>query len=356
LLWGLLAGSVADRFNRKRLLILSHLLLATLTVLMGFLVSRGGVGLWHALAFTFLVSSLSAFATTARQALVVDLAGRGQAMQALSINGVVMRATGVLGGVASGAVIAFFQLSWVFYLVAGSFITGAAIMLMVPDPGPVSGEPPPGVRSALAGSLRIITGNRAVLALVLLAIVCEILGFSWQVLLPVFARDILSAGAQGLGILTSTQSLGGVLAVLGLAILGNFRQKGHLILAAFLLFGVFLLLFAASPWFFTSVILCGLIGGMAAAFDTLEHTMLQLRVSEVQRGRAMGIWLLSIGFGPVGSLAVGAMADALGARLALGINGSLMILIFSALLLFARYGGLSGVTGLGPGARGRNDP
>ena len=81
-----------------------------------------------------------------------------------------------------------------------------------------------------------------------------------------FARDILDTGATGLGVFSSSQSLGGVLAVLVLASLGDYRRKGRLILAIFLFFGIFLVLFGVSPWYATSIALCALVGAMAAAF------------------------------------------------------------------------------------------
>jgi MFS family permease len=169
-----------------------------------------------------------------------------------------------------------------------------------------------------------------------MAVSCEILGFSHKALLPVFARDILAIGASGLGILTASQSLGGFLAALALSAMGDARRKGRLILGIFLFFGLFMAAFARSPWYAASLVLCGLVGAMAAAFDTMQHTMLQLSVAEIHRGRAMGIWQLSIGFGPVGSIATGAIAAVLGAPDAVTINAAAIVVIFLLLMLFAR--------------------
>jgi MFS family permease len=165
----------------------------------------------------------------------------------------------------------------------------------------------------------------------MMSILCEVLGFSYQTLLPVFARDLLKAGASGLGTMTALRSVGGVVAVLILASLGKYRRKGRLILGIFLVFGVSLMLLAQSRWYPMSLIFCVSIGAMAAAFDSMQHTMLQINVPDKQRGRAMGIWLLSIGFGPLGSLATGALADLIGPRFALNLNGLLMVVAFMLL-------------------------
>ena len=156
-----------------------------------------------------------------------------------------------------------------------------------------------------------------------------------QVVLPVFARDILKTGAAGLGVLTAAQSVGGLLGTLALASLGNYRRKGWLLLNIFMFYGVFLVLFSLSPWYQVSLLLIGMVGAMAATFDAMQQTMLQLNVAEEQRGRAMGIWQLSIGFGPVGFLAVGAVAAVIGAQLALSINGIAILAIFFALVVLA---------------------
>ncbi len=99
--------------------------------------------------------------------------------------------------------------------------------------------------------------------------------------------------------------------------------------------GVSLVLLAQSRWYGLSLFFCVSVGAMASAFDSMQHTMLQLSVAAHQRGRAMGIWLLSIGFGPLGSLATGAMADLIGPRFALSINGLAMVLVFIILRLKA---------------------
>ena len=100
------------------------------------------------------------------------------------------------------------------------------------------------------------------------------------------------------------------------------------------MFGLALVLFGQSPWYTTSLVLAGVIGAMAGAFDAVQHTMLQLNVTEEQRGRAMGIWHMSVGFGPVGSLLIGAVASAIGAQLAVTINGAAIAVVFVLLVLF----------------------
>jgi MFS family permease len=181
--------------------------------------------------------------------------------------------------------------------------------------------------------LKIIRNNRIVLTLAIMAIICEIFGFSFLALLPIFARDVLEAGALGLGWLNTTQSAGALIGALFLASLGNYTHKGRLILGIFLLFGTFLIVFSQSSWYPGSLLLMVVIGAMASSFDAMQHTLLQLNVLEEQRGRAMGIWMLSIGFGPIGFALTGTMSAYLSAQLAITINGLAIILAFFILLI-----------------------
>jgi len=328
LIWGLFAGTIADKLDRRRLLIGALAAKTALAVSVGILVSRGSAEFWHVLVFTFLTSSISTFVITARQALIVDIVGPNDAMGAISLSALAKRSMGVLGSAVSGILIALLDLYWLFYILAASLMLGCLVILFIRAIPDIRRPEVQSVRTSFIEGLKVIRQNHVVFTLVLMAILGEVLGFSYQTLLPVFARDILNAGAAGLGTMTALRSVGGVIAVLVLASLGNYRRKGRLIFGIFLFFGVCLVLLAQSRWYGLSLVFCVSVGAMAAAFDSMQHTMLQLSVSGHQRGRAMGIWLLSIGFGPLGSLATGALADLIGPRFALTINGLLMVLAF----------------------------
>ena len=92
--------------------------------------------------------------------------------------------------------------------------------------------------------------------------------------------------------------------------------------------------FSQSPWYLVSLVLICIVGVVAGAFDTMQHILLQLNVADEQRGRAMGMWMLSIGFMPVGSIAIGAIAALVGAQLAVSINGVVIIATFVILVIF----------------------
>jgi predicted MFS family arabinose efflux permease len=294
----MLAGALADKLDRRRLLLWILIILMGVVFLFGSLITLGLIQLWHIFLFIFLIGSLKTFDLTARQALIVDVVGRDHMMRSIALNSVGLRTMGL----------------WMVRTERTSLHHDSI------------------KQSSLWAHYRegftIIAQNRVVAVLVVLAILCEIFGFSYQVLLPLFARDILEVGAVGLGAFTAAQSLGGLISTLALTAGSQNQAKGRLMLVLYLLFGVALLLFAQSSSYIFSLIAICLTGGVAAVFDAMQHIMLQLNVSEQQRGRAMGIWQLSIGFGPVGHILLGFTAATIGPTTALTINGSLIIVSF----------------------------
>jgi predicted MFS family arabinose efflux permease len=174
----------------------------------------------------------------------------------------------------------------------------------------------------------------------LAGITCEIFGFSFLTAVPVFARDVLAAGPEGLGTLNAAVSLGGAVSVVTLSMLPTRVPREPLLGGVFVAYGVALLALAMTRDLpLAAAVLC-LIGAAAAAFDLLQQTLMQLAVPEEQRGRAVGVWVLSIGSAPLGHLEMGTLAAGVGAPLALGLNGGLVILAAASLLV--RAGGWRG--------------
>ena len=327
LLFGMVGGATADKMDRKRLLITCYSLYAVCGFLFGFLIMSGRIRLHHALALIFVRGIIRTFESPARQSFIVDIVGRENAMNGISLNAVGMRGIGILGGAMAGLIIELFGKEWPFFVLTGVFTV--AILLV----GSIRGVRTKRVAQELTiwrnilGGIQIVRNNRVVLALMMMAATCEMFGFSFPVLVPVFARDVLKVGAVGMGMINAFRSGGGLLAGLMLASLGDFKHKGRLLLGVFLMFGVGLVLYANSPIYALTLVFMGIIGMSAAGHDAMSQVLLQLNVEEEQRGRAMGIWQLSIGFGVIGSMTLGTLAEIYGASLAQSAFGGIMVLI-----------------------------
>ena len=327
LLFGMVGGATADKMDRRKLLIICYTLYVFCGLIFGFLIISGLIQLYHALALIFIRGIIRTFENPSRQSFIVDLVGRANAMNGISLNAVGMRGIGIVGGALAGLIIELFGKEWPFFVLSGLFLVSVFLVASINNVVTKRVAQQLSLWRNLEEGIQIVSQNKLVLALMLMAATCEMFGFSFPVLVPVFARDILKVGAIGNGMINAFRSGGGLLASLALASLGDSRHKGKLLLVMFLMFGVGLILYANTPIYVFALIFMGMVGVSAAGHDAMSQILLQLNVEEEQRGRAMGMWQLSIGFGIIGSMTLGSLAEAYGAILAQSVFGGLMVLI-----------------------------
>jgi predicted MFS family arabinose efflux permease len=184
-------------------------------------------------------------------------------------------------------------------------------------------------------AVTLLARNRVVAILALAIILAEIFGFATQTLLPTFARDVFDVGASGLGLMLAARSGGGVLGLLVLSRLGAEGRAGLVFLGGAASFGLALFLFAVSPVYALALGLLAISGLCASIMDTLGQTLIQRNADERERGAAMGVWVFSVGFGPIGHLALGATAERYGAPLAQAVSGLVLVLVAALMALHA---------------------
>ncbi len=328
LLFGMLGGATADKMDRKKLLIACYSLYTVCGFLFGFLIMSGQIQLYHALTLIFIRGIIRAFESPTRQSFIVDIVGRSNAMNGISLNAVGMRGIGIIGGALAGLIIEQFGKEWPFFVLAGVFMMTILLVSFIREDRTERVAQQLSIWRNIVEGIQIVRNNRVVLSLMIIAATCEMFGFSFPVLVPVFARDVLNVGAVGNGMINAFRSGGGLLISIVLASLGDFKQKGKLLLGMYLMFGVGLVLYANSSIYALALFFMGIVGMSAAGHDAMSQILLQLNVEEEQRGRAMGIWQLSIGFGVIGSMTLGSLAEIYGASFAQSIFGGIMVLIF----------------------------
>ena len=328
LLFGMLGGATADKMDRKKLLIACYSLYTVCGFLFGFLIMSGQIQLYHALTLIFIRGIIRAFESPTRQSFIVDIVGRSNAMNGISLNAVGMRGIGIIGGALAGLIIEQFGKEWPFFVLVGVFMITILLVSLIREDRTERVAQQLSIWRNIVEGIQIVRNNRIVLSLMIMAATCEMFGFSFPVLVPVFARDVLNVGAVGNGMINAFRSGGGLLISLVLASLGDFKQKGKLLLGMYLMFGVGLVLYANSSIYALALFFMGIVGMSAAGHDAMSQILLQLNVEEEQRGRAMGIWQLSIGFGVIGSMTLGSLAEIYGASFAQSIFGGIMVLIF----------------------------
>ena len=345
-------GALSDRHDRRMIL--------QLTNFFGAAVSLGAIVtvLFDSLSFgmlvgiAVLVGVFDVAETSVSRALVYDIVGSKQALNGMALVSLADKLFAVLGALSAGLLLsivgaagAFSGMGFAYFFSALSLIGvkrayrwegNAAEGLSTEEETTIPKERPTG---KFTKNLVMIWKNPDLLLLAGIAVSMEVLAFSSDVLLPSFARDIFKVGESGLGIMTAVRNVGGVVGVLVLAGISTRVRQGPLLGIACVAFGLGLVAFASSPAFALALFVLFIIGMMWASVDSLLPTLLQYSVRDEERGASVGVWNLSRGLGPLGHLEVGALAGAIGASLALTINGGLIIIIVALVILIYRSRG-----------------
>jgi len=327
LILGLLAGVAADRFDKRKLLIITKSVTLANYLVMATLITTGAVQVWHVLLSAFVMGSSMAFEQPTRTSLVPSLVGKGELTNAVALNSAAMNITRVAGPAAAGLLIAPLGVGGVYYTSAGVYIGTliATIMMRVPPTSARSGVTSPW--ADLVEGFRYVYREKTILVLMILALIPMVFGMPYMTLLPIFADQILNIGASGLGWLHSASGVGALLAVFTIASLGRVNHKGLLAVIGILAFGAFLVVFSQSIWVPLSIAMMVLVGFASTAFRVLINTsLLEIAPSELH-GRVMAFYTLDRGLVPLGTMTVGPLADVIGAPLAELIMGGICALL-----------------------------
>ncbi len=325
LLLGAFGGLLADKLERRKLLVISQIGLALLALLMGILIAADVIQLWHVIVITLLAGTVRSLSLPARQIFLFDIVGRNNLLNGVAMNRIAQDSTRIIGPALGGGFIVLMGTDGAFYLMAISHILGAIVVFMIREVA----KSPLGGRGSAWGNfiegLKYVRSNHTVLSLLSIEIIVDIFAFSYYTMLPVFARDVLGVGAAGLGFLMSASGVGALLGSLAVVALGDFGHKGWLLLGNCFFLGVALVLFAISPWYPLSLVLLAFAGAAGSVYDTAEATALQIIASDEMRGRVLGAYVLTWGMAPLGSAQAGAIASLLGASFAVAIGGAIVV-------------------------------
>ena len=325
-----IGGYISDRVSRSRMLAATSLYKAVIVALLASVALGGFDAVWPVLVLVAFSGIGGSFEIPATQGLITDIVSRRMVMNAVTLQSTGARAVGAIGGLVGGLVISSFGVPAALFGSSTVFLVGAVIIAKMPkrqrpgaDSSRVAG---PRIFLEAAKSLAILMRLPIVKTVLLSAIVVEIFGFTYNSVLPAVARDLLNVGADGLGALTLMSGFGALIGVAILTTLGDFRRKGLLLIGVITTFGITLVAFSSSSTFPLSLVLIMGVGAMASSFDAMQWTLLQRHVPDDMRGTAIGGWVFAIGFGWIGHLAMGAVAQAIGVQWAIAGAGGLVVL------------------------------
>lgn len=336
ILFTLIGGVIADRQDRRRLLIGSQLVQAVSAFALAALVWTGRIEIWHVLALSFLSGCGQAFGGPAYQSLIPSLVPRKDLPNAIALNSIQFNLSRVLGPTLGTPVLLLVGAAGCFFLNGLSFfvVIVALISLHVVHTPP---EKPTRIMEDLKGGLRYMRGEPALRMLTLLVFLSTFLALPLVTFLPVFARDVLtgpSAPETKLAGLMSAQGLGAIAGALVVAGLGRFRHMGRALLSVQAGFGLLIALFAITRSLPVSYLLLFMAGAAFMTVFSMSSSLVQLVVPDHLRGRVMSIYMLALrGGGPLGAFASGAAASYLSAPTVLIVNGVLLTIVAAYFLV-----------------------
>jgi MFS family permease len=335
---GIPSGALADWLDRRLLIAAANglnvaLLLATAALAAGDLLTTPLL-----IALSVLSGVLDTVRMSATQSHAYALVRTARANSGMALTSLGTQLFSTLGGLAGGYALDRFGSPITFGLIALAALAATAAPYfragqVEPDaradtPTRPGGDAPVRRQGVDFGrAMTLVARNRMLGILAIAIVLAEIFGFATQTLLPTFARDVFDVGASGLGIMMAVRSGGGTLGLLALSRLGAEGRSGLVFVMAAGGFGLALLLFGMSPAYALALVMLGLSGVCASVMDTLGQTLIQRNADERERGAAMGLWVFSVGFGPVGHLTLGAAASVFGAPATQTVSGLMLVLV-----------------------------
>lgn len=344
LLLGPYGGVIADRVDKRRLMVILQGAMGVQALALGLLTVFGVVQLWEIGLLAALLGLNNAFENPARQSFVLEMVGPEHLRNAVSLNSVLVNVARSVGPAIAGILIATVGDGVCFLVNAASFVAVVSSLTRL-DKGALRPSPPAGrEKGQLREGLRYVARTPALGVPLLMMALAGMLAYEFQVSLPVMAKQALNSGATGFGFMTAAMGVGAVVG--GLVVAARGRTGLRPLIVAATAFGVTLLFAALAPSLAVELVALALVGWASITFMATGNATLQLGADPSMRGRVMSLWFVAFqGSTPIGGPVIGWVMAAGGARLGLGV-GAITCFVVAAL----------GLLGLRRIPRGRRAP
>jgi MFS family permease len=320
----LFGGALADRIDRKRLLLFTQCSQVITSIILGTLVATGAVQFWHIYAIGFVNSTLSAFDAPARNSFYPQLIPRADFQNAVTLNSVIFRLSTLLGPAIAGILIATVGPASPFFVNAVSYFSIIFALLAIRTKFATAGGPRVSLGRAAWGGIQYALKSPVLPLILATEAALSIFGHN-SALVTIFARDILHVGPDGLGLLLSSVGAGAIVGTIALVAAGNVRRKGALMIASGALYAAGLLGFAVSTSFTLSMVVLFVLGVADSGWGAMRNTIAQLATADAYRGRVMSmITVTSRGLTNAGQIETGAIVASIGPAAGAAINAVLV--------------------------------
>ena len=333
MLLSLFGGVLADRLPKRKMLLFTQSSAMIQAAILWILVATGYVQIWHVLALASLLGLTNSLDMPTRQAFVVEMVGRDDLPNAIALNSSLFNMARVLGPGLGGLLIAWLGVAPLFLLNALSFIAvivGLALIDITKLHAQVRKQDAlqekQSTWQSLGEGLRYVARMPAVFLIIAVVGVVSLFGINFNVMLPLFATDVLNSGPQGFGFISSAFGLGSLFSALWLA-WGNKKPSISYLLIAALAFSGFEMLFSFSRLYVFSLLMIACVGFMQIAFSATANTTIQTITPNRLRGRVMSVYMMVFaGSVPFGNLFAGGLAHLYGAQVSLFVGAALSLI------------------------------
>jgi MFS family permease len=335
IVFALYGGVLADRVERRRLMVWTQSGMMVLAFLLAALTLTGAITPVLLLAIVLANGVVNAFNTPVRQSIVSDLVPKADLANAIAINSTQFQASRTLGPALAGVLLAAVGPGWCFFLNGASFLAVIWTLLAMHVP-PLPPRARPSALRSVQEALTYVRADRTISALMLIAGIPSLFGMAYSYLLPAFAESVLSAGPAGLGVLQSAVGIGALTGALSIASLPSLVRSGRSMLIALFVLGGGLIAFGLSTSFALSAALLFAVGVGQMIYNNLRQTFVQGLVADEMRGRVLSLLTLStFGLQPLGAVEAGTLASLIGPGPAVLLNGLVCVLL--AIVVWARF-------------------
>jgi MFS family permease len=336
ILFSLIGGVFADRYDRRRTLILSQCVQMGTSAALALLMFFHSVHIWQILTLSFVTGCAQSFGGPAYQSLIPSLVDKKDLPNAVALNSIQFNVARVLGPLAFALTLSAFSrwgysepqaMNACFALNSLSFLVVITTLMMLRVkhiPPTTSGR----MQEELRSGLSYVRHHSSLAALIVLAAATTFLGFAVLTFLPIFAQKVFLSGANTYSLLITFSGAGSIVGALIVAWLGKFPKMGWTALIVQAIYGILIIGFATSHVLWVSAILLFFTGAALMVVFSTVTSLVQMIAPNEMRGRVMSIYMIAFRGGmPLGSLVSGYLATFLGAPLVIGINGALLVVV-----------------------------
>ena len=338
---GILGGTLADRFDRRRLLLgvqFANFVGAGVTTA---LLLTGMLEVWHAFVLISISGVGWALDSPSRRSIILNLVGRAAVTNAVALDSMAMHSSRMAGPALAGLLISLVDVPRGFFVILAFYAMSLTLMWLVrlspEQPGGGTqprGAPSQSILRNLAEGLVYVRGNRTIVATIMVTIIMNLFVFSYMQMVPVIAVEVLMVGPGPMGLLMGVDGFGSLMGSVLIASAATIRHHGRVYLIGSTIAIAALLLFSLSRSYELSFGILLVLGLGGAGFGTMQSLIVMLVSREEMRGRALGVISLAIGTGPLGLLMTGAVADWLSPTTAIGINATVGLALMAVVAVF----------------------